>query len=539
MKTQLTPKDIIKQQKQLEKAMDEVREVIPSEHLSSDLEDPDAQMIEDDEEEAEEEKQEPETKSEDTPSFSEKYYDDIDRKHAEILQKCAVICRSDKTGFTDQTRLDAIREILKDSPYQETYTGHASMWTRAEIDPTKEVILISSHADTVQAIKKPFSELSEDGYYKGTYDNIGTNAAAVIAMLEANLPGNVVFAFTSEEETGRFKGIKSAVATLEEIGVRNPICIALDVTYDGYDNGSLYTIENGSKDKEFLNRLKDAAFASEPQSQTFTFVRKSKKAVPDDLDEKYISSDFGDCDEAFGYNDMGLRTCSICLPSDGYMHSDSGLTVRQPVFEGYTTSLQCMVYALTNTHKELLEAKTIEKQTLSDRCQELIKEEKKKPKYNYTNYSSYYGSGSESSWYDREMSAYHRLRQEDYEDAWEYQRTHGYSNPYGSYEGLDDADALAEELTDEYRDDAVNQSYEYMDGYASFQNGKEDKKAFVNEMMQTFFPALDSLYRSMKEQFKMVYEDAMEIYKQEHDADQEEDYEDGTYGGYVDDLEDI
>ncbi len=525
MKTNLSKEEILKQQKMLEEAMDEIQDIIPPDP------DPDVEMIEDDEDIEEEDEKEPE----DEVSFAEKYYDQVDKDHAEILEKCAVICRSDKTGFTDETRLDAIRELLKESEYKETFTGHASMWTRGEIDPSREVILISSHADTVQAIKNPSSKLSDSGYYKGTYDNIGTNAAAVICMLEGKLPDNVVFAFTSEEETGRFKGIKSAVETLEEAGVRNPVCIALDVTFDGFDNGSLYTIENASKDKEFLNRLKDAAFMSEPENQTFTFVRKTKKAYPEDLDKKYISVSMGDCDEAFGYDAMGLLTCSLCLPCYGQMHADSGVSIRQPVFEGYVASLECMGYALTNTHPELLEAKKIEKQTLSERCQELVEKEEKaaakeRAKYNYTQFSGYGGYGG----YGSEEYAYGRYSQEDYEDTANYIRSHSYG--YNSYEGVDDIDQIAEELTDEYRDNAISDSYESTDCYIGPQCDKSDQKAFVADMMRTYFPGLTNMYETLKESFKEVYLDAKEVYQK---YDQEEEYDDGAYGGYVDDLEDV
>ena len=61
-------------------------------------------------------------------------------------------------------------------------------------------------------------------------------------MKEQDFPNNVVFAFSGEEETGRMLGAKNVAKLLYP--EHRLICIALDVTYEGFDNNSLYTVEN-------------------------------------------------------------------------------------------------------------------------------------------------------------------------------------------------------------------------------------------------------------------------------------------------------
>lgn len=352
-----------------------------------------------------------------TKTFAELYYDDIDLKHSEILQKLAVPCYSTHEKFTDDTRIQKIRELLQDSDYQEIFVDTASIWIKGEINSDKPYYVISSHCDLVPQITKPFSVLDNNGYYKGTYDNIGTNAAAVITMLEGNFPDNVIFSFTADEETGHCSGAEETVNFINSLNIKDCTYIALDVTAEGYDKGHLATLENTPKQNpEFLHSITEAMLATEPE-QTITFVRKSKKAIPDNLPIHYISSDTGWYDEAFKYHELGItKTCSICLPSYGEMHSNSGLKVRQPCFEGYINTLEGMIYSLTKTHEDLIINKKIEKETLFKRSKELLEKEieenrKKIQSYHatfssdnflapYTSYSNYYEDYDDEEDYD-------------------------------------------------------------------------------------------------------------------------------------------
>ena len=301
---------------------------------------------------------------------------------------------------------------------------------------------------------------------KGTYDNIGTNAAAVIMMLEANLPDNVFFTFTSEEESGRCTGAKDTYEMLTQLGITNLSCIALDVTYEGYDEGMLASIENASKNPEFLHNLIDAVSKTEPDQQSYCFVRKSKKAVPDNLPDNHLQKDLGDPDEAtMSYGKINQQTCSFCLPCDGFMHSNSGVTVRQPVFEGYLNTLKGMLYALTKTNEQQLPFIQTEQKTLLERTAMLIKEEESKPKPKSYSYISTYDYGNYGSLSSAERTLFGM--QEDY----------GYQYSFEDYE--------YQEIIDET----------IMNNIEAYQPG--DKSVFMCDMLAMIHPDLYDMFYTL------------------------------------------
>ena len=104
-------------------------------------------------------------------TFAEKYYDEIDRQHEKIMSACAKMCRSNKHGFTVTDRLDAIKDLMKDSDYEEIDLGTARVYMHKEFNKEKykdgDVYLISTHSDTVNSITECKSDLSDSGYYKG------------------------------------------------------------------------------------------------------------------------------------------------------------------------------------------------------------------------------------------------------------------------------------------------------------------------------------------------------------------------------------
>ena len=445
------------------------------------------------------------------PSFGEKYYDKIDRQHAEILEKCACMCRSNKHGFTVTDRLEAIRELLEGSGYKEIFLGTTSMWFKEGFNKKEDTILISSHADTVDTISKCYSRLSEEGYYSGTYDNAGTNAAAVIAMLEGNFPPNVVFAFNSEEESGKMKGAKDCVSYLTSIGISKPTCIALDVTYEGHDEGLLASIENCSKDPNFLSMVAKSALSCEPQDQSFIFVKKSNKALPEELPKEFISPSTGMCDEAFIYADLGMNTFSFCLPCEGNMHSDSGLRVRQPAFEGYVTSLETMIYAMTKTHPDLITAKIIEKQALLDRNKELMKTEVPKTYHLPGYYSATPGI----------YSGYNRSS--DY--------MMGYDDDY-NFGSINDADYNDDMLSYYGHDVEFLESVAY-DMLDSEMYDESEKNMFIQDAIASACPELTEQLKILSNYFSDLFDQYQEYMEnQEEEQDSPEDY----YQGYIDDL---
>lgn len=319
-----------------------------------------------------------------------------EEKHKEVMEALAKVCRSNKRGFIEgkTDKIDAIRDLMKDSEYCEILLPGVQIWRKNLSAPID--VIVSSHADVVGSITKCFSELSEDGYYSGTYDNSGTTAASVIAMLEGNVSDNVVFAFTSEEETGRCLGAKQVLEYARNTN-NEPVCIALDVTYEGYDEGYLYTVENLSsghkknEDVDFLNKVADSMTSLETEEkQNCIFVRLSKNICPTTLDKKHISNDTGWFDEAQAYVDKHAKAFSLCLPCEGNMHSNRGVDVRQPVFEGYVNALECMIYMMSKdiSKEEVIQQKKDELSKLLDKSLEMVSvEEKEKEKRQQTYYS--------------------------------------------------------------------------------------------------------------------------------------------------------
>ena len=305
---------------------------------------------------------------------------------SEILEAIALPARSNKNGFYETEKLDKIDEIVKgaDTPYRKiAKTSHMVIYGQAKPADGEYGVLITSHADIVSAIKNPSSTL-EEGYFHGTYDNLGTNAACVNLMLNHKMPPSVYFAFTDEEETGRCFGAADALRYITEKSGVEPICIALDVTDEGYDNDRLFTIEGlHTKSSGFRERLLTSIKEAEGEEQSFEIVKLEKADDCSMFPDSYVASGLTVFDESVFYARRGCNSCSVCLPTDGHMHSDSGLDVKEPVMEGYSLSLAQLIYVITNTHPELVEEIKARKDELIRTAREI---EFKKPAYTYGSY---------------------------------------------------------------------------------------------------------------------------------------------------------
>lgn len=464
-------------------------------------------------------------------------YNKKEIKHSEIMEKLGVECRSNKNGFklgkTD--RIDNIRELLQDSGYHEVLLSGVQIWRKDFSSPID--VIVSSHVDTVESITKCSSVLDDEGYYTGTYDNAGTNSAAVIAMLEKEIPSNVVFAFTSEEETGRCLGMKQMLEYALSMNY-NPICIALDVTYEGYDEGNLFTVENlssGNKkneDMEFINKVGQWMMDIEPDGteRVSTFVRLHKDAIPKNLDKDYISKDAGWFDEGQAYAKAGMRTFSFCLPCEGSMHSNRGVSVREPGFEGYVNSLSSMIYMITNTNELLLENNKKENALLYGQIKEQIKEEIEEAKrieeerkskiISYTNSENYYNG---SNFYTGK-NYYNQYADHDYD-----------YDSYDDYDTYDDSYAcMFDEYDEEYYgefDDyigyLIDSIYDLACGYDSY-----DIEPFMSDLhhgtsskIKSYFGGTEKFLSFIKDAFMEVHNIELEENFEEEEIDEEDEYE--------------
>lgn len=278
----------------------------------------------------------------------------------DILEEISLPARSNKRGFKETDKLEKIEEILEreGSPFHLIKkSDHAWIFGQKPVEFGKEAVLVSSHADIVPDITKPFSEYDEEKkYYKGTYDNMGTNGACVEMMLNREMPENLYFAFTAEEESGRFTGAEYSLAYIRNKSGSYPGVIVLDVTYEGYDNDRLFTLEGLHAPTEeervdFLNRMME----SEGSEQSFEVVRMKKKDDNSFLPEKYQAKATTECDESYYYAKQGCLSFSLDLPTDGSMHSNSGLKTKEAVMRGYCDSLAVACYVMTKSFPEKIE----------------------------------------------------------------------------------------------------------------------------------------------------------------------------------------
>ena len=276
----------------------------------------------------------------------------------DILEEISLPARSNKHGFKQTDKLDKIKEILEreNSPfYLIKKSDHAWIFGKEDIEFGKESLLISSHADIVSDITKPFSSLKDD-HFKGTYDNMGTNAACVELMLNRDMPDNVYFAFTAEEESGRFTGAEYALSFMRNRSGKYPSVIVLDVTYEGYNKNRLFTLEGlhaPAEDKRI--KFLDLMLSGEGNEQSFEVIRMKKKDDNSFLPQSYQSSKTTDCDESYYYAKHDCLSFSLDLPTSGHMHSDSGLTVKEPVMYGYCDCLAQACYLITNSYPDRIE----------------------------------------------------------------------------------------------------------------------------------------------------------------------------------------
>lgn len=271
----------------------------------------------------------------------------------DILHKLALPTNSKKKGFQNTEKLNAIKTLLEeaDSPYQ-LLCENAQAWIFGKKNPEQGVpsILVSSHADIVDSIKNPYSKyMEEEKYYKGTYDNLGTNAACVYLMLHADIPDNIYFAFTADEETGRCNGAEFALAYMKYHTKKEPLIFALDVTEEGYDNDRLFTIEGlHAKTEKVRRQILQVFMDTEGEEQSFEVVRLKKKDDNSFLPKSYQAKDTSEYDESAYYAKRNCNSFSLCLPGEGYMHSNTGFYIKEAVMKGYILCLEAGLIAFSS-----------------------------------------------------------------------------------------------------------------------------------------------------------------------------------------------
>lgn len=296
---------------------------------------------------------------------------DITVNEAELFQtlrNVQVPCRSNPYSgvFTDPARLQAIDAELADSPFSNTFSGlscniYTKYHTRAFMD--KDILLISSHVDTVENIQKLFAiQDDEKRLLSGTFDNTITNAACVYLMEHMDLPDSVVFAFTADEETGRCRGAGSALRYLLDNGAdpNRLSVLSLDVTYEGFRKKCGFTLENLMNENV---RSAFAEFANELE-QPYVFASPNRN-FPENVNKAYRSKSPSWFDEGMAYgkygSSVGLReSVSLCMPvlsrpGHNDMHTNNGVLAWADGFLSYTKTLGAYAKDYLNERERLSE----------------------------------------------------------------------------------------------------------------------------------------------------------------------------------------
>lgn len=305
----------------------------------------------------------------------------------QIAEALSIPSHSNGIKFVTGDRLDRIRKFLKDSRYQCVYDGRIfQLYAQKPIREIKErILLLSSHADCLQLA--PVFEQRGDLLH-GIFDNAITNAVCVYLMKYCDLPENVVFAFTgdeeSEEETEEVLaklGLKyqyeeklKIVEDDDEImagayGVSEYLyhlrkeyrAIVMDVTCVGFDENADFTIENDfiyKRDEMWMHYVEAYALAS---GLTWRFVQ-AERSQKSDNPRAYYSSDSiigrlprknvvwdrigrpeeAEEDETYEYDAADISCFALCLPCnaeltcrDGDMHNPHGFGVRTISYLNY------------------------------------------------------------------------------------------------------------------------------------------------------------------------------------------------------------
>ena len=280
----------------------------------------------------------------------------LEKDLCETLERIAKKpARSNKNGFYDISKIAEIISFLcqKESPFRIVRaSNNVFIFGQKDLYPGQDVLLVSSHADIVPEIWHPNASKDTDAhYFRGTFDNLGTNAACVSLMASeaVRLPDNVYFAFTAEEESGRMAGARDAYKIIKKETGIDPTVIVVDVTYEGFSNNRLFTLEGLSAPSEKARRnFLLSVCETEGEEQTFEVIRLNKKDDNSFLPGPYNAKPTSAPDESWYYDEKDCLSFSMDLPVAGSMHSDKGLLVKKPVFHGYVVSLFQMIYSLCN-----------------------------------------------------------------------------------------------------------------------------------------------------------------------------------------------
>ena len=227
----------------------------------------------------------------------------------ELLNRMAVPCRDDGRKFTDDARLKAIACELVGTQWRVWRSDSlCRIYAREGFDPMKPTLVFSSHVDMVA--QRCYADCQGD-VWRGSFDNLITNAALVWDMREDLFGPQVLVAFTGDEEEDSH-GADQVARILKGHGIPVQFIIATDVTEEGWNEEKSFTIENILPDEG-----QDVADALCWMLPLVLDLDPAPKVIVE-----------GEADEAWEYDEFDFPCCSVCLPCHGEMHSERGVVVR-------------------------------------------------------------------------------------------------------------------------------------------------------------------------------------------------------------------
>ncbi len=268
----------------------------------------------------------------------------------EISEPCP--CKQGK--FVTDEKTSAIKALATETDYtlvpgNNTYSFIYGK--RTDIATVPNPVIISTHTDTVPALVGCYAHYNKENHsFIGTFDNMGTNAVALLLMKYNHLPDNVFFSFTADEESGGCKGAKDVIKRVYDIDTpkaltedmikeRNALFISLDVTWEGYKNNCAFSLEGANMNRNFVNIINANLRNFKDNGITYNILPK----------------EFTCFDEGVFYGRTKQNACSYCLPTKGEMHDMTGLRVKENTFLEYITCLNDLVLDITRQQNLLLD----------------------------------------------------------------------------------------------------------------------------------------------------------------------------------------
>ena len=237
----------------------------------------------------------------------------------DILQAVTVDCKDNGECFIVTDKVAAIERMLENTDYKLiSRQPLALLYAKRQVREGDRVLLISSHIDCVYG--SCFCA-DEGDCLRGTFDNSFTNAALLWNMLQDRFPDNVVVAFTGNEESDSLGAVQTVVA-LGQMGCEVATALVLDVTNEGWESGSLFTLENDLG----IDILIGYSIISSLEQYGGRFAFKHN-ALPD---------------ESWDYADYGIPSLSLCVPVGGELHGDAGVLLRKESATEYCNVLSLL-----------------------------------------------------------------------------------------------------------------------------------------------------------------------------------------------------